>query len=47
MRALLCLLAAFGAAVKEPNHPRLASIRKKAAAFFARKKAMDQAKGEA
>ena len=41
------LLAAFGAAVKESNHPRLASIRKKAAAFFSRKKAMDQAKGEA
>lgn len=40
------LLAAFGAAVKESNHPRLASIRKKAAAFFSRKKAMDQAKGE-
>ena len=40
------LLAAFGAAVKESNHPRLASIRKKAAAFFSRKKAMNQAKGE-
>ncbi|HAL92475.1 MAG TPA: molecular chaperone DnaJ, partial [Verrucomicrobia bacterium] len=39
------LLAAFGAAVKESNHPRLAAIRKKAAAFFSRKKAMDPAQG--
>jgi molecular chaperone DnaJ len=40
------LLAAFGAAIKESNHPRLAAIRKKAADFFTRKKTMDQSKGE-
>ncbi len=40
------LLAAFGAAIKESNHPRLAAIRKKAAAFFSRKKTMDPTKGE-
>jgi molecular chaperone DnaJ len=40
------LLAAFGAAIKESNHPRLASIRKKAAAFFLRKEAMDASKGD-
>jgi molecular chaperone DnaJ len=41
------LLAAFGAAVKESNHPRLAAIRKKAAAFYERKEAMTAAKGDA
>ena len=40
------LLAAFGAAVKEANHPRLAALRKKAAAFFARKKTMAPTQGE-
>ncbi len=40
------LLAAFGAAVKESNHPRLAAIRKKAAAFFSRKQTMDQTQGK-
>ena len=40
------LLAAFGAAVKESNHPRLASIRKKAKQFYERKDAMGAAKGE-
>ena len=40
------LLAAFGAAVKESNHPRLAAVRKKAAAFYARKEAMNASKGE-
>ena len=38
------LLAAFGAAVKESNHPRLAAIRKRAAAFYDRKEAIDDAK---
>ena len=40
------LLAAFGASVKESNYPRLASLRKKAAAFHERKDAMNAAKGE-
>ncbi len=40
------LLAAFGAAVKESNHPRLAAIRKKAKQFYERKDAMSSAKGE-
>ena len=40
------LLAAFGAAVKETNHPRLSALRKKAAAFYARKAAMENAKGQ-
>lgn len=40
------LLAAFGAAVKESNHPRLAALRKKAAAFFSRRKTMDPTQGE-
>ena len=40
------LLAAFGAAVKESNHPRLAALRKKAAAFFSRKKNLDPTQGE-
>ncbi len=39
------LLAAFGAAVKEANHPRLATIRKKARQFYERKDAMG-AKGD-
>ncbi len=39
------LLAAFGAAVKESNHPRLAAIRKKAAAFYERKEAMERIQG--
>lgn len=39
------LLAAFGAAVKESNHPRLAALRKKAKRFYERKDAMDAAKG--
>jgi molecular chaperone DnaJ len=41
------LLAAFGAAVKESNHPRLSALRKKAAAFYERKEAMNAAQGEA
>ncbi len=40
------LLAAFGAAVKEANHPRLAAIRKKARQFYERKEAMGSSKGE-
>ena len=40
------LLAAFGAAVKESNHPRLVAIRKKAALFYERKEAMDASKGK-
>ncbi|MDD3440055.1 MAG: molecular chaperone DnaJ [Kiritimatiellae bacterium] len=40
------LLAAFGAAVKESNHPRLAAIRKKAAEFYERKQAMETARGD-
>ena len=40
------LLAAFGAAVKESNHPRLSAIRKKAAAFYERKAAMNTSQGE-
>ena len=40
------LLAAFGAAVKESNHPRLAALRKKAKQFYERKEAMDASKGE-
>lgn len=40
------LLAAFGAAVKEANHPRLAAIRKKAKLFYDRKEAMAASKGE-
>jgi molecular chaperone DnaJ len=40
------LLAAFGAAVKESNHPRLAAIRKKAKLFYDRKEAMDAFQGE-
>ncbi|MDD2239168.1 MAG: molecular chaperone DnaJ [Kiritimatiellae bacterium] len=40
------LLAAFGAAVKESNHPRLVAIRKQAAEFYERKAAMDAAKGD-
>ena len=40
------LLAAFGAAVKESNYPRLSAIRKKAAAFYERKEAMNASKGE-
>ena len=40
------LLAAFGAGVKESNHPRLAAVRKKAKRFHERKDAMDAAKGE-
>ena len=39
------LLAAFGAAVKEANHPRLAAIRRKAREFYERKDAMHSAKG--
>lgn len=38
------LLAAFGAAMKESNHPRLAAVRKKAAAFHERREAMKNAK---
>ena len=38
------LLAAFGATLKESNHPRLASLRKKARAFYDRKDAMTAAK---
>jgi len=40
------LLAAFGATIKESNHPRLAAIRRKAAAFLARHKAMGASRGE-
>ena len=41
------LLAAYGAAVKESNHPRLAALRKKSSAFYDRKEAMNASKGEA
>ncbi len=37
------LLAAFGAAVTESNHPRLAALRKTARRFYERKDAMDAA----
>ena len=40
------LLAAFGAAVKESNHPHLASVRRKAATFYERREAMNAAKGD-
>ena len=40
------LLAAFGAAVKEANHPRLASVRKKAKQFYERKETMNAPKSE-
>ena len=40
------LLAAFGAAVKESNHPRLASVRKKAKQFYERKEAMNAPKSD-
>jgi molecular chaperone DnaJ len=40
------LLAAFGAAMKEANHPRLGAVRKKARLFYERKEAMDASKGE-
>lgn len=40
------LLAAFGAAVKESNHPRLAALRKKAKQFYDRKEVMAASKGE-
>ena len=36
----------FDADGKESNHPRLAAIRKKAAAFFSRRKTMDPTQGE-
>jgi molecular chaperone DnaJ len=39
------LLAAFGAGVKESNHPRLAAVRKKAAEFYERKEVIHSAKG--
>ncbi len=41
------LLAAFGAAVKESNHPRLAAVRKLARRFQERKEAMDASKDSA
>lgn len=41
------LLAAFGAAVKESNHPRLAALRRKARQFYERKEAMDASKDHA
>ncbi len=40
------LLAAFGAAVKESNHPRLAALRKKARQFYDRTAAMATPKAE-
>ncbi|MDY0145264.1 MAG: molecular chaperone DnaJ [Kiritimatiellia bacterium] len=40
------LLAAFGASVKESNHPRLGAIRKQATEFYERKAKMDAAKGD-
>ena len=40
------LLAAFGAAVRESNHPRLSAVRKKAAAFHERRESMNASKGE-
>ncbi len=41
------LLAAFGAGVKESNHPRLADVRKKAAEFYERKEAIHSTRGDA
>ncbi len=40
------LLAAFGASVKETNHPRLAALRRKAKQFFSHKKAMNPDPGD-
>lgn len=40
------LLAAFGASVKETNHPRLAALRRKAKQFYSHKNAMNPAQGD-
>jgi len=40
------LLAAFGASMKEGNHPRLAAVRKWASSFYKRKATMDKSKGK-
>ncbi len=41
------LLAAFGAGMKEANHPRLAAVRRRARQFYERKAALEAAKEKA